>query len=296
MISVVMTTYNGEKFIAKQLYSILEQTLLPSEIIVCDDRSTDHTVELIKHLAGESKTPIYIYQNRQRLGFALNFKRAIEYAKGDYIFLSDQDDIWRKDKIELCVRCLERNQRILSLSSNYMIMSENGNVQVSETGDGSLSKISLKSFGQHPKYPGMAMVFRRNIWDKMIQEKRIDWSKGVAHDWAINFVAAVEGGMYFLDEKLVYYRQHLENTAGMLRYQDKSQRFMQRGKTIEGLIRNWDSVNQEDHLVKVQRRFQKKRLDLFRKKKVMQLIVWELQHLEYISKKSMLGDLYALIR
>lgn len=102
--------------------------------------------------------------------------------------------------------------------------------------------------------------------------------------------------MYFLDEKLVYYRQHLENTAGMLRYQDKSQRFMQRGNTIEGLIRNWDSVNQEDHLVKVQRRFQKKRLDLFRKKKVMQLIVWELQHLEYISKKSMLGDLYALIR
>ena len=72
MISVVMTTYNGEKFIAKQLYSILEQTLLPSEIIVCDDRSTDHTVELIKHLAGESKIPIYISES-SAAGLCLEF-------------------------------------------------------------------------------------------------------------------------------------------------------------------------------------------------------------------------------
>ena len=99
---------------------------------------------------------------------------------------------------------------------------------MSGTGDGSLSKISLKSFGQHPKYPGMAMVFRRSIWNKMIQEKRIDWSKGVAHDWAINFVAAVEGGMYFLDEKLVYYRQHLENTAGIFRCRYSAKRKTQK--------------------------------------------------------------------
>lgn len=95
MISVAMTTFNGEKYIEKQIESIIHQSLPVDEIIVCDDGSTDHTVELLK------KYDVTLIQNFQNLGYKLNFKQAMEKCNGDYIFLCDQDDIWEKDKVRI---------------------------------------------------------------------------------------------------------------------------------------------------------------------------------------------------
>src|ERR1700741_8897 len=98
-ISVVMTTYNGERFLVQQIESILSQTLPPKEIIVCDDGSSDGTVNILEKYR-KSHSIIY-HVNEKRLGVVNNFKKAVSFTSpGNYVALSDQDDIWLPEKLE----------------------------------------------------------------------------------------------------------------------------------------------------------------------------------------------------
>ena len=93
LISIAMTSYNGEKYIREQLDSILTQTYGNFELIICDDRSKDSTVEIIKdYCIKDSRIKLYV--NEKNLGFKKNFEKAISLCKGEYIALSDQDDIY----------------------------------------------------------------------------------------------------------------------------------------------------------------------------------------------------------
>ncbi len=105
-VSVVMATYNGEKYLEQQIQSILNQTIKPDEIIVCDDRSTDGTTDLLEryHNAGYLK----YYVNDSRLGFVNNFKRAMGMATpGNHVALADQDDEWLPEKLETSITLLK---------------------------------------------------------------------------------------------------------------------------------------------------------------------------------------------
>lgn len=107
-VAVVMCTYNGEKFLREQLDSIINQTYPISEIIIQDDRSTDGTVALLREY--EERHPnIHVFVNEQNLGFNLNFKTACMRATTDLIAISDQDDVWFKDKIERQVAAMGEN-------------------------------------------------------------------------------------------------------------------------------------------------------------------------------------------
>lgn len=98
-VSVVMTTYNGERFLARQIESILSQTLQPKEIIICDDGSSDTTLTILEKYH-QSHGIIY-HVNEKRLGVVNNFKKAVSLTSpGNYIALSDQDDIWLPEKLE----------------------------------------------------------------------------------------------------------------------------------------------------------------------------------------------------
>lgn len=96
MISVALCTYNGERYIREQIESILNQTLPVDEIVVCDDGSTDNTLSFIENFQGN--TDIRIYRNETNLGVCANFQKAVDLCRGEYIFFSDQDDIWHTDK------------------------------------------------------------------------------------------------------------------------------------------------------------------------------------------------------
>ena len=102
-ISVVMATYNGEKYITEQLDTIRNQTRKIDELVVCDDRSKDNTVSVVKAYIKEHnlEDAWAIHVNERNLGYANNFHRATLMATGDLIFFSDQDDLWREDKIEI---------------------------------------------------------------------------------------------------------------------------------------------------------------------------------------------------
>ena len=98
--SVAMCTYNGARFVAEQLESVAAQTRPPSELVVCDDRSTDGTARLVEQFAARAPFPVRLFVNERNLGSTANFGRAVTLAEGDLVALCDQDDVWRPEKLE----------------------------------------------------------------------------------------------------------------------------------------------------------------------------------------------------
>ena len=103
-----MCTFNGAEFLPAQLESILAQTRPPDEIVVCDDASTDETTGILRSFAADS---VKLKFNQQNVGSVKNFEQAISLCTGDVIALSDQDDVWREDKLELIESAFHKNPK-----------------------------------------------------------------------------------------------------------------------------------------------------------------------------------------
>ena len=127
-ISIAIATYNGARFLREQLDSLYTQTLLPDEIVVCDDASTDGTVDILKEY--HDKYGLQFYVNEHSLGCNRNFFKAISLCHGDYICICDQDDIWLPNKIETVYRkiCSMDNSKPLCVSSLRYDIDIDGNI------------------------------------------------------------------------------------------------------------------------------------------------------------------------
>ena len=122
-ISLVMTTYNGSKHIRKQLESLLLQTKQPNEVLIFDDQSTDDTVEIIsEYIHANCLFNWTVVKNQNRVGWKKNFIEGIKKASGDYIFLSDQDDIWYPEKIEKMYDAIQM-QKVCIISAHKSALS-----------------------------------------------------------------------------------------------------------------------------------------------------------------------------
>lgn len=212
MISVCIPTYNGEKYIQKQLQSILLQLDEEDEIIISDDSSKDKTVEIIKSFNDDR---IIILEDNTFKSPVYNIENALKYAKGDYIFLSDQDDIWHEDKVKKMMFHLNSYNLVIS---NAKIIDKDENVITESYFNW---KNSGKGFWKNFKknsYIGCAMAFDRKILDKSLP-----FPKNLAmHDVWIGLIAEVFGKVYFLDEKLIFYRRHDTNLTYSLTRTDNN--------------------------------------------------------------------------
>mgnify|MGYP000105365282 CR=1 FL=1 len=114
-ISLVMATYNGEEFLMEQLRSIDDQTLLPNEVIISDDNSTDRTREILENWASRTqiKKVKIVLNSKNDSGCNGNFKNAINFSTGDIVFISDQDDVWFKNKIEVLSKKLLVTEKLI---------------------------------------------------------------------------------------------------------------------------------------------------------------------------------------
>lgn len=115
-ISIAMATYNGERFLQEQLDSLARQTLLPYELVVCDDGSTDATVSILEAFASSTPFPVRIYRNEENLGYGDNFLKAARLCKGDWIAFCDQDDVWLEHKLARCAEVLAKYPEVDLLS------------------------------------------------------------------------------------------------------------------------------------------------------------------------------------
>lgn len=222
MISVAIATYNGQEFIKEQLLSILNQTMPVDEIVICDDQSSDDTVKIIQELLCDK---IYLYQNEKNLGYKLNFKKALSYCKGDYIFLCDQDDIWKPNKVQTMIEIMQNHPEIKALASTYDLIDElsnekqidinrkysNKNMYKCKVKDNALVKVPFERLVVENSFQGCALCVRKQVNEKFQRCFSVDFH----HDWLINILASEQNGMYFLNVPLFHYRIHSKNTIGL---------------------------------------------------------------------------------
>ena len=202
-ISVCIATYNGEKYIKEQLTSILSQLNQEDEIIISDDGSKDNTIRIIKSFNDKR---IKIVQNTGKHGVVPNFENALKYASGDYIFFSDQDDIWASNKVKRCIEVLQNHDLVIH---NSLIMDGKGNV--SDIDFFSLRK-SRKGYWRNlykNSYVGSCMAFKKELLPFILPfPKHILW-----HDMWIGLMAEKKGHTTFIPDKLIFYRRHGNNAS-----------------------------------------------------------------------------------
>jgi len=205
LISVCIATYNGESFIKEQLASILVQLNPFDEIIISDDHSTDKTISIIESFQDPR---IQIYYNPGEKGYTPNFQHSLTKATGQYIFLADQDDIWSKDKVSLCLQYLKKYDFIVSdaivIDNNGRVLSESffkeRNPYYSVIGN-------IYKFG----YLGCCFAFNRKVLKKVLPFPKNH--KLATHD---NWIFLSTSSFYryiILNDKLVFYRRHHNNTS-----------------------------------------------------------------------------------
>ena len=203
MISVCIATYNGEKYIKNQLDSILAQLDTNDEIIISDDSSTDKTVKIIKSF---NDNRIVLYENQKFKSPIFNFENSLYYASGDYIFLSDQDDIWVPNKVEIMKKYLLSYDLVLSDTD---IIDSHGNIQKKSFYQMNGSKKGLLSNLIKNSYLGCTMAFNQNIL-----QRSLPFPKDIPmHDWWIGLIGELYGKTHFIDKKLIYYRRHGNNAS-----------------------------------------------------------------------------------
>ncbi|MDE3253982.1 MAG: glycosyltransferase family 2 protein, partial [Bacteroidota bacterium] len=199
-----MATYNGSRFLAEQLDSILAQTYRPIELVVVDDNSTDNTWAVLERYA--SKFPdIRIEQNRETLGYIKNFEKGMLLAKGDLIALSDQDDRWHPEKLSLLYEALGNQELIYS---NSELMDENGVSLGKKMSDirNQISYTDCLMYVIGAWAPGHAMLFKKDLFERCRPFPDL-----VTHDFWLGFVAACKSPVLYYPGSLVYYRQHTQN-------------------------------------------------------------------------------------
>jgi len=210
LVSIVMGTYNGGKYLREQLESIYAQTYKNIEVVVCDDCSTDDTVEILREFSRDHCLTYYI--NEVNLGLVRNFEKAMSLAKGDYIALADQDDIWYPGKIELLIK------NIVSCSlihSAVHVIDSKGKPHgdafvVSEYSRDHTEKVNFTDFLETAWVLGCTSLI-----EKSLLEKCLPFPAGVLfHDWWLTMAAIKLGtGIKYIHEPTIMYRQHGENTA-----------------------------------------------------------------------------------
>ncbi len=253
-ISVVLATYNGEKFILKQLDSILNQTRLPDEIIIVDDCSTDKTFQIINDFINQKRNDYSVsfklYQNEQNLGFAKNFKNALSFASGSIIVLSDQDDIFVRDKIDVVEKLFDSNNQMKIFISSYQMINENDKVI---SGIEPFSKNKVVTFNELIKgnsYPGCTIAFRSELINYFDQFNDAFF----AHDWFLLLLTSLNhhNSIYYNNVPLVNYRMHSGNTLG-INYENKI-RFSLNDR-IEGIKKTIKLLNSIRNILEVKSTF-----------------------------------------
>jgi len=220
MISILLATYNGEKYISEQIDSLLSQTVQEFRLYICDDLSNDATFSIVTGYADKYPDRIFATQNAENTsGAKYNFLRMMIEHKDDYVMLCDQDDVWLPDKIEKSLKKIKEVEKEFGLHTPALIHSDlkvvNDDLDVISS---SYEKMSNKDFNVTSlnfavtmnNVAGCTALYNRALAD-LIREVP-DFI--VMHDWWLSLTAAALGKIRALKEPTVLYRQHGDNDSG----------------------------------------------------------------------------------
>jgi glycosyltransferase involved in cell wall biosynthesis len=209
LVSVVMCTYNGSRFVGEQIESICNQTHQNLQVVIVDDASTDNTYEIVKQYAAKDPR-IEAHENEKNLGFNLNFSKACKLATGDFIAIADQDDIWEPTKIEKLLAKISMDQNALLTHCISARFEKFGKFHlksyklVNYDAGKDVRNFFLSNF-----ISGHNMLIR-----KKLLEKALPFPGAVYYDWWLAAVASCNGKIEAVPEILVWHRMHDSNATG----------------------------------------------------------------------------------
>lgn len=205
-ISVVISTYNGEKYLLPQLNSIKDQTRMPNEVLIFDDHSNDQTVQLINNfIKSNNLTSWKLISNPKNIGWRKNFIEGAWKTTGDLIFTCDQDDIWRKDKLSIMEKIMKENPNINLLASNYQKFFDNGQRKIGPfPNKKELKQIKLRNNYLKVTCPGCTYCIRK----KIITLSKKYWQAPYAHDDLFWRLALLDDSLFIYTDYLIYWRKH----------------------------------------------------------------------------------------
>ncbi|PLS01111.1 glycosyltransferase family 2 protein [Neobacillus cucumis] len=223
-ISIALCTYNGENYLKEQLQSILYQSRLPDEVVICDDGSTDDTMAILQNFKKTATFKVSIYRNENNLGSTKNFEKCINLCEGDLIFLSDQDDYWLPNKLNMIEQEFINHHNLNLVFTNGIVVDNNltflGYTLYQSLGFDERKK---KIIDQNREFDvlmfrdvitGCTMAFKKS--SLKANKFPVNW----IHDaWIGLIIAAIyPGSIKYLNDPLIYYRQHGSNQVGALNW------------------------------------------------------------------------------
>jgi glycosyltransferase involved in cell wall biosynthesis len=217
-LSVAVCCYNGQKYIEQQLLSILDQQLPVDEVVLCDDASTDGTLQIVAHLNHEKKHLISVHKNSKNIGLLKNFEKAVQLCSGDIIFFSDQDDYWFPDKTQATVEFFTKSPRYDAVFTDAILVNDDGAV-FNPTLWQVLNFKNLANTGGHVDML-KHLLYQRNVVTgacmairKTILPSVLPFVDEVLHDEWIALKLAVDNKIYFINQPLIKYRIHANQTS-----------------------------------------------------------------------------------
>jgi glycosyltransferase involved in cell wall biosynthesis len=229
VISVLIPVYNGEPFVIEQLESIRTQTMAVDEVVISDDGSTDDTPAVIEdYLHRHALDRWILLRPSANLGPAGNSLSLLRHAKGDFVFMADQDDVWEPHKVSTMVRHLETHSGAVAATSTERLVDQDGREILDPTILGRFGRnvtpfegwlrLSAGDFIGHSSIPWHAMCVRRSVVDAVVASQPPDTSRTLGADWYVGLVGRLLGEFHMLGEPMMRRRLHASNASlGRLR-------------------------------------------------------------------------------
>ena len=221
-ISVAMCTYNGERYLLEQVDSIARQDRLPDELIIVDDGSVDKTLNLVRQFAESVPFPVRLYENPENLGSTKSFERAVTACTGDIIVFADQDDVWRADRLSKTETYFQQHPDMDAVFSDAELIDDNSalkgrriweEVQFTEEGKARWragEAYQLLYFAY--VVTGATLAIRRSALPQLLPFPT--HVPVLIHDAWIALILALKGTIGFVDDCLIFYRQHTQQQVG----------------------------------------------------------------------------------
>jgi glycosyltransferase involved in cell wall biosynthesis len=215
-VSILLSTYNGVQYLKKQLDSLYTQTYSDIEIIARDDKSSDHTIEILKSYG------INLLMTKENLGAKGSFAELLNYAivnsESEYFMFCDQDDVWKNDKIKKTLAKMHEMEKQfedtpLLVHTDLEVVDEKLNIINSSFMD--FQKIDAMKNEFHNLLIQNTITGCTVMINRKLAQKCLVISDGsIMHDWWIGLVASKFGKIGYIDEATIKYRQHTSNTIG----------------------------------------------------------------------------------
>ncbi len=231
MISVCMASYNGSRYIHAQIQSILPQLSAEDELVVVDDGSSDDTISILE---GFADTRIRVHRNERNIGVIKTFERALRHSSGDIVFLCDQDDLWRSEKVHRFKELFAADPSLTLALSDAEIIDAEGHILSGSAHAIRRAKPGLVTNIVKNTFLGCTMVLRRRLLDFCLPFP----ANVPMHDMWIGLISEMYGKTAFIHEPLVLYRRHGQNATGD-RHASIPQMLRWRIDLVRGLAMRW---------------------------------------------------------